>query len=186
MIGIDEVGRGAWAGPLVVAGCYFTENPGFLHGLDDSKKLSRKQRELIESSIKSSTCFKIVSVEPTYIDRHGLTASIKKAVLEILDDMPADMTIMLDGKYNFLAGTKYAIRTLVEVGADRHYAAVMAASNLAKVERDRIMQAYDKRYIGYGFARNVGYGTREHAAAICSLGLTPIHRISFKPVGVHV
>jgi ribonuclease HII len=182
MIGIDEVGRGAWAGPMVVAGCYFTENPGFVRGLNDSKKLSRHARELIENDIKSSTIFKVVVVPPKTIDELGLTECTRIAILDILSNMPNDEVIMLDGKYNFLKSTDYYYRTKVEVKADAKYASVMAASILAKVERDRLMLDYDVTFPNYGFSTNVGYGTNQHIESLKKLGSTPIHRESFKPI----
>ncbi|MDO8265739.1 MAG: ribonuclease HII [Candidatus Saccharibacteria bacterium] len=182
MIGIDEVGRGAWAGPLVVAGCCFHENPGFTRGLDDSKKLTRKKREELDGVIKSNTFFKIVSLSHKRVDRLGLTEATKQAILEIIKEMPSNADIILDGKYNFLKGTKYETRTKVVIGADGKYPSVMAASIIAKVERDSIMQEFDKKYPEYGFDKNVGYGTKKHAQALRKHGITPIHRLSFNPI----
>ena len=182
MIGIDEVGRGAWAGPLVIAGCCFHENPGFTRGLDDSKKLTRKQRESLDGVIKSNTFFKIVSISSQRVDRLGLTEATKQAILEVLDEMPSDTDIILDGKYNYLKNTKYEKRTSVIVGADGKYTSVMAASIIAKVERDGIMRDYANKYPKYGFDTNVGYGTVKHILALQKYGATEIHRKSFKPV----
>lgn len=182
MIGIDEVGRGAWAGPLVVAGCCFHENPGFTRGLDDSKKLTRKQRESLDSDIKSNTFFKIVTMSSQQVERLGLTEATKQAIIEILQEMPLNDEIMLDGSYNFLKDTIYEHQARVEVGADGKYSAVMAASIIAKVERDRIMHNYSKNYPEYGFESNVGYGTKKHLKALKKYGITQIHRRSFKPI----
>ncbi len=186
MIGIDEVGRGAWAGPLVVAGCYFTENPGFIRELNDSKKLKPQIRNDIEGSIKSSTIFKIVSVPACRVDALGLTEAIKGAILEILTMMPTDVMIQLDGKYNFLKGTVYENRVKVEVGADGRYSSVMAASVLAKVERDRYMRQQSSNYPEYGFDTNVGYGTAGHILALKKYGVCDLHRRSFKPIKVFI
>lgn len=182
MIGIDEVGRGAWAGPLVVAGCYFTENPGFLIGLNDSKVLTKKRRESLESAIKSATIFEVVVLSAHLVDSLGLTACIKKAIMQIVAKLPKDSEIMLDGKYNFLKDTRYEDRSRVEIGADGKYASVMAASIIAKVERDRLMLKYDKKYPGYGFATNVGYGTTQHRTALKTRGICKLHRRSYRPV----
>ncbi len=182
MIGIDEVGRGAWAGPLVLAGCYFIENPGFIEGLNDSKLLSATKRNKLAPQIMSSTIFKIVCIEPETIDQIGLTASIKQGILEILEFMPQGEVIQLDGKFNFLKGTSYEDRAKVEVRADSKYPSVMAASVLAKVERDALMRKYHTLYPQYGFSTNVGYGTIQHRSAIVSYGITPIHRMSFAPI----
>lgn len=182
MIGIDEVGRGALAGPLVVAGCYFIENPGFTRGLNDSKLLTRKKREELDDLVKSNTMFKIVTVSSNDVDRLGLTTAIKNAIITILKDMPADMEIMLDGKYKFLKGTEYESRTKVVIKADQKYTSVMASSIIAKVERDRIMSEYSLEYPNYGFSSNVGYGTKMHIDAIIKYGPTKIHRKTFKPL----
>ena len=182
MIGIDEVGRGALAGPLVVAGCCFHENPGFTRGLDDSKKLSIKKRESLDSDIKSNTFFSIVSISSEVVDSIGLTKAIRSAILEILKSMPKDEDIMLDGKYNFLKGTIYEPRTKVVIKADQKYSSVMAASIIAKVERDRIMKEYSIKYPEYGFNSNVGYGSKMHLEAINKYGPTNIHRKTFKPL----
>ena len=186
MIGIDEVGRGALAGPLVVAGCCFHENPGFTRGLDDSKKLSIKKRESLDSDIKSNTFFSIVSISSEVVDSIGLTKAIRSAILEILMSMPKDEDIMLDGKYNFLKDTIYESRTKVVVKADQKYTSVMAASIIAKVERDKEMRQYALKYPDYGFETNVGYGTKKHMQALNQIGVTPIHRKSFKPVSALV
>ncbi len=182
MIGIDEVGRGAWAGPLVVAGCYFTENPGFIRQLNDSKKLTRRVRENIDSHIKSATLHEIVIVPPELVDELGLTMCIKQAVIEIVSRLPQDAEIMLDGTYNFLKGTPDEHRTKVVKQADSLYSSVMAASVIAKVARDRIMAEYAVRYPAYGFDRHVGYGTKLHREALDRFGVTAIHRRSVKPV----
>lgn len=182
MIGIDEVGRGALAGPLVVAGCCFHENPGFTRGLDDSKMLTRKQRESLDGVIKSNTFYKIVSISSQLVDQLGLTEAIKQAILEILKEMPSDTEIILDGKYNFLKNTKYSTRTSVVIKADQQYSSVMAASIIAKVERDKLMREYALKYPDYGFERNVGYGTAYHIGMIKKIGASPIHRKSFEPL----
>jgi len=182
MIGIDEVGRGALAGPLVVAGCCFHENPGFTYGLDDSKRLSRKMRESLDDDIKSNTYFKIVIISSDKVDSLGLTNSIRSAILEILKYMPRDAPIMMDGKFNFLKGTQYQDRAKVEIKADQKHSSVMAASIIAKVERDRIMREFAKKYKYYGFESNVGYGTKKHLESLNTYGPTSIHRKSFKPL----
>jgi ribonuclease HII len=186
MIGIDEVGRGALAGPLVVAGCFFTENPGFTYGLNDSKLLTRKKREELDSLVKSNTMFKIVIISSEDVDRDGLTKSIKRAIIEILKSMPSDMEIMMDGKYNFLKNTKYFKRSKVEIKADQKHTSVMAASIIAKVERDRIMREYSLKYPEYGFENNVGYGTKKHLDSISIFGPTKIHRKTFKPMSKNI
>lgn len=182
MIGIDEVGRGALAGPLVVAGCYFTENPGFIRGLNDSKKLSKKTRARLDGDIKSGTLYAIIFVPPEEVDAHGLTACIRKATIQIVSQLPQEAEIILDGKYNFLRGTPNEHRTKVVKHADGLYPSVMAASVIAKVARDKLMEGYAKQYPEYGFERHVGYGTAAHLDALEKFGISPIHRRSVAPV----
>jgi ribonuclease HII len=182
MIGIDEAGRGAWAGPLVVAGCLFLENPGFIDDLHDSKKLTAKQREALEDKIKSLSIYEIVAVSHSDVDTYGLTTCLRNAIVKILIKLPKDQRIMLDGKYNFLKDTEYADRTSVIIGADSKYFSVMAASILAKVERDRIMKEYAKQFPQYGFDTHVGYGTQKHLESLKKSGACSIHRLSVKPL----
>ena len=182
MIGIDEAGRGAWAGPLVVAGCSFAENPGFIRGLNDSKKLTRKKREALESQIKSSTYFHVVVVPSARIDEVGLTQCLREAMIEIAVKLPHNQEIIIDGPYNFLKNTEFDVRVRCEVRADGSYVPVMAASILAKVERDRIMRGYVSEYPDYGFESHVGYGTIKHIQALKSFGATSVHRQSYRPI----
>lgn len=182
MIGIDEAGRGAWAGPLVIAGCFIKGKPTYVRELNDSKKLSFHKRLTLEKLIKSSALCHIVIKSPQEVDSKGLTNCIREAILEILSVMPNNELIMLDGKYNFLKNTKYEGRALVEIQADGIYPSVMAASIIAKVRRDKLMEMYAKEYPGYMFERHVGYGTQAHQKALEKLGVSPIHRRSVSPI----
>ena len=179
LIGIDEVGRGCWAGPLVVAAVALEKN---VPGLRDSKKTSEKQRLSLDSLIRSNTRFiSIIEVSNKTIDEIGLTASLsfamKKAVIGLKLDNYSQ--IIIDGNYNFLSEFE---RSSTLVKADSKVDEVMAASIVAKVYRDNIMRNFENIYPGYDFKNNVGYGTKKHIDALNNLGVTPIHRYSYKPI----
>lgn len=183
MIGIDEAGRGAWAGPLVVAAVMFSENPGFIKGLDDSKRLRPKVRESLAETIKSSAIVGVAQASPEEVDQLGLTRATSQCILEVLKQMPKGKPIIIDGRQNFLAGTAYDHLVTCEVKADQKRPAVMAASIIAKVSRDLQMQASAKQFPGWGFDSHVGYGTARHLHELISRG--PIkgwHRFSFEPI----
>jgi ribonuclease HII len=180
LAGIDEVGRGAFAGPLVVAAAILPAADG-LESLDDSKRLSVAQRdELFDEISRIAIATSIVIVDPVEIDLRGLHRcnlwALREAALG-LD--PAPEHAIVDG-YR-VAPMPFPHEALAQ--ADHRSRCVAAASILAKVTRDRIMHELDAAYPGYGFATNVGYGTSEHRVAIDSLGLCPAHRRSFAGVG---
>ena len=170
--GIDEAGRGPLAGPLVVAGVVFEKR---VYKLDDSKKLTPKQREKLFERIIHNTRYKIVVIDNDEIDAKGISASLAKALRLIQDALNAD-TYLFDGNTSFGVD---GIETLIK--ADQSIKEVMAASILAKVTRDRIMCEYDKLYPEYRFCKHKGYGTKEHIEAIKKYGLSPIHRKRFRP-----
>jgi ribonuclease HII len=182
MIGIDEVGRGALAGPLVVAGCIFTKEFRFIEELNDSKKLSKSNRERLAKIIWSSAIVKIVEISSTTIDRLGISESITRACTEIVSSMPKEHVIQLDGPYNFLKNTQFMHRSRTCIRADSLFPEVMAASIVAKVYRDDKMQKYAEKFKDYGFDKNVGYGTRYHLQKLKEVGPCRIHRKSFAPM----
>lgn len=179
IVGVDEVGRGCWAGPLV-AGAVILGEP--LFGLRDSKKLSAKQRIKLATDIRNSAeAIGLGWVSPQEIDRIGLTAAVRMAMYRAvaLISLPYD-EIIIDGSYNFLAELPLA-RTVVK--ADDTVAAVSAASIVAKVARDLYMSGEAAAaYPAYGFDKHVGYGTQVHQEALRALGITPLHRLSVRPV----
>lgn len=180
-IGIDEVGRGCWAGPLVV-GVVALADGIELSGLTDSKKLSRAKRESLSGQIKACANVSLGWVSPSEIDEDGLSTALRTGALRALDKMSIDReaTFILDGSYNFLADTKYIVECAV--GADAYIPAVSAASIVAKVARDAYMYEQADVYTEYGFESHVGYGTKRHQLALQQHGVTPLHRMSFKPV----
>lgn len=182
VLGIDEVGRGSWAGPLVVGAVVLpTKIP---EGLTDSKLLSRKQRDFIATDIKSCALFcKTGWVWPEEIDRTGLTEAISLAITRAIEGCHNYEKIIIDGSYNFLPKN---IKSICMVKADLSVPAVSAASIVAKVERDEYMRTQAVIYPNYGFENHVGYGTEKHRKSLAQHGITPIHRTSFKPVSLYI
>jgi ribonuclease HII len=177
-VGIDEVGRGCWAGPLV-AGAVVLGTP--IKGLKDSKKLSAKRRErLSEEILLMAKAVGIGWVTAEEVDRLGLTISVGLAMKRALEQITTDYDeIIIDGNLNFFPDNVKA-KTLIK--ADDLIPAVSAASIVAKVARDRYMYAVAKDYPNYGFEKHVGYGTAVHLKALSTYGVTPLHRMSYKPV----
>ncbi len=180
MIGIDEVGRGCWAGPLLVVAARGRSR--LPEGLKDSKKLSKLQRERLLAAIVASCDIGEGWVQPAEIDALGLTQAMKLGVERALLKLAArpEETILLDGNSNYCAD-RYTNVTCVVQGDDVH-PIISAASIYAKVTRDTVMQSYAKQFPQYGFERHVGYGTRLHQEALNSFGITELHRRTFKPM----
>ncbi len=175
--GIDEAGRGPLAGPVVAAACILPE--GFLPaGINDSKKLSETARDhLYELIMKNcQTGVGIISVDE--IDQINIYEATKKAMIEAVKALPATpdhlfvdaMVIPVD------------IHQTSIIKGDAKSASIAAASIIAKVTRDRLMKEYARQYPGYGFEKNMGYGTREHLLGLEKYGITPQHRKTFAPV----
>lgn len=178
IVGIDEVGRGCWAGP-VVAGAVLLDLP--IVGLKDSKKLSKKQRERLDAEIRvSALAFGLGWVSAEEVDQIGLTEAVRLAMRRAMSQVTATYEqIVIDGDYNFFAGDP---KSSAIIGADNTVPAVSAASIIAKVARDKYMAEAALRFPGYGFEKHVGYGTAAHSSALKLLGLTELHRRSFKPI----
>ncbi|MFT6387198.1 MAG: ribonuclease HII [Cellvibrionaceae bacterium] len=179
MAGVDEVGRGPLAGDVVTA-AVILDPAKPIKGLDDSKKLSEKKRDYFFEIIKENALsWSIARCSASEIDQLNiLQASLlamKKAV-ESLRVQPEH--VLVDG--NKIPVWHYQAEAVVK--GDSRVAAIAAASILAKVTRDREMQEYEKQYPGYGFAKHKGYPTQQHRDAIKILGITPIHRRSYRPV----
>lgn len=177
VVGIDEVGRGAWAGPLVVGAVQLTRQ---INELKDSKLLSPGARQKLAKKIyKNSDLWGLGWVGPDKVDELGLTAATRLAMELALEKFPSDIEIIIDGRVNFLPG-RQNVRTLIQ--ADNLVPAVSAASIIAKVARDEHMKKQGQIYSLYGFERNVGYGTLFHRKAIEKFGLCSLHRRSWKPL----
>jgi ribonuclease HII len=177
--GVDEVGRGAWAGP-VVAGAVILPPHSLIDGLNDSKLLTSKRRlELNRVIRRRALAVGLGWVSAAEVDAEGLTWAVQQSGLRALAalDTAFDL-VMLDGKHNYLAG-RHASQTLVK--ADQLVVPVAAGSVVAKVARDRYMEGLAKRYPGYAFDKHKGYGTKAHAAALAKRGPTDIHRRTWGP-----
>jgi ribonuclease HII len=179
VVGIDEVGRGCWAGP-VVAGAVILKRP--IPGLKDSKLLSKKQREQLALIIEQEAlAIGLGWVDAGKLDEIGLTAAVGLAMRQALEQISLDYDeVIIDGHFNFLVNNPKA-RAVIK--ADSSVPAASAASILAKVARDNYMAEIAAKYPQYGFDKHVGYGTALHLANLRLHGVTVLHRRSFKPVG---
>jgi ribonuclease HII len=172
LCGIDEAGRGPLAGPLVVAGVILLRR---INGLKDSKKLGQQERERLYDRIVERSRYHLVIVDAAEIDDHGISWCLRKALEEIVKVLGApEVRFLFDGNSRY--GVP-GIATMIK--ADGKVKAVSAASILAKVTRDRIMEELAQAYPEYGFEHHKGYGTTQHLEAIERYGYTPIHRRSF-------
>ena len=192
ILGIDEVGRGPYAGPLVIGACILgdwqnSENAEWIKKLTDSKKLSAKRREGLYVLIKETALATATGwVSSTEIDEVGLSKALRlatrRAVEQIQKTKVPFSEIIIDGTMNFLVGTKLEKYVSTLKKGDFLMKEISAASILAKVERDNYMAKLDAVYPEYGFGKHVGYGTAAHQKAMEEFGLTPEHRRSFRPV----
>lgn len=182
ILGIDEVGRGPWAGPLVVGAVVLGNSK--IEGLTDSKKLTKKRRDALDIVIREQAAgIGLGWVHADEIDAIGLSAALRIATIRAVDQITAPYhEIIIDGTINFLQDTTKGQYVTTLPKADLLIKSVSAASIVAKVARDTYMAKQDDTYPGYGFTSHVGYGTAAHRLAIESLGVTPLHRLSFAPL----
>lgn len=182
ILGIDEVGRGPWAGPLVIGAVVL--GGAQIEGLTDSKKLSKKRREELDVMIRETAdAYGLGWVHANEIDEVGLSEALRLATRRAVEQIKVPYhEIIIDGTINFLADTTKGQYVTTMKKADLLVPSVSAASIIAKVARDAYMAEQDMLYEGYGFAAHVGYGTAAHRAVIEQLGVTPLHRLSFAPL----
>ena len=189
ILGIDEVGRGPWAGPLVVGAVIL--GGAEIEGLNDSKKLTKKRREVLDEAIREqSAAWALGWVGAGELDDVGMSQALRLATRRAVKQIQSQCKennlafdeIIIDGTVNFLADTALERYVTVMAKADGLIPSVSAASIIAKVARDQFMTEQDAVYPGYGFASNAGYGVAKHRAAIERLGVTPLHRLSFAPL----
>lgn len=182
ILGIDEVGRGAWAGPLVVGAVVLGGVE--ISGLTDSKQISKKRREEIAPQIFAQCSgVGIGWVHPDELDVIGLSKALRLATIRAVEQISAPYhEIIIDGTVNFLQDTGKGKFVTTLKKADLLIPSVSAASIVAKVARDQYMEAQHLSWPGYSFDTNVGYGTATHQRALLRLGPTPLHRMSFGPL----
>ena len=190
VIGIDEAGRGPWAGPVTVAACWLDASAlsSLVPGLDDSKKLTAAQRETFHAILTAPPhLHAVLSVPVETIDRDGIlnaTLAGMAEVAQVLAGLLSDAgvgevaQVLIDG--NQMPPLTLPAQTVVR--GDSRSLSIAAASVIAKHERDRIMKALAATFPGYGWETNMGYGTKAHQQGLASLGVTPYHRRSFAPV----
>lgn len=186
VIGLDEVGRGAFAGPIVAAGVIYSPNleHPFLREVNDSKLLKPKQRELCSELIKQyATHWTIESIDIAYINKHGIgkanTAVFRKVLNKLISSInDSNYFILIDGFHKkYLPGGIKKQKGIVK--GDQKSLSIASASIIAKVYRDNLMREANKSFPNYMFAQNKGYGTLEHRNAIENYGASKFHRIAF-------
>ena len=207
MIGIDEAGRGSWAGPIVAASCWINfENYKLLSkDINDSKKISSKTRKKIILSLNNSVKYSSAISTPEEIDRYGLTVAniiaMKRSIYCLLHSFnentikkKLNFKVYVDGNYKpdfssiditlkknqMIKLDSHDLYSLVK--GDEKSKTIALASIIAKETRDSIMRNYSVKYSQYKFNNHFGYGTAKHREAILLFGITPIHRKSFKPI----
>ena len=176
--GVDEVGRGPWAGP--VTACAVSLDPNNIpDGLNDSKKLTAKRREALFELIMDSAQVSLIHVEVEEIDEINILQATFRAMERAVSNLSIPNHILIDG--NKIPPNLTAPTTAVIKG-DGKSVSIAAASIIAKVTRDRLMLDLSKLYPGYGWETNAGYGTKMHQSGLLNHGVTPHHRRSFKPI----
>ena len=178
--GIDEAGRGPWAGP-VVASAVILDRKNIPQGLNDSKKLNEAKREALFDPIMQSSHVGIGIVSAAEIDDINILQATFVAMQRAFDqlDVKSDLAL-IDGNKS----PKLSCKTQTIIGGDAKSLSIAAASIIAKVTRDRIMHQLDLIYPQFNFARHKGYGTAAHAAALSKIGPCAEHRKSFKPIAL--
>ncbi|MDR0199339.1 MAG: ribonuclease HII [Streptococcaceae bacterium] len=176
--GIDEVGRGPLAGPVVAAAVILPVNCHIM-GLNDSKQVPKAKHAAMAQEIRDkAVSFGIGVISPQKIDEVNIYEASKLAMLAAVASLEVDPEHLLIDAMTL----NVAVAQTKIIHGDATSLSIAAASIVAKVYRDELMRAYDEEYPGYGFTQNAGYGTKQHLEALHKLGVTPIHRRSFEPV----
>jgi ribonuclease HII len=204
--GIDEAGRGPWAGPVVACALTMPLQTRIV-GLDDSKKLSAEERERLFEILQEKAQYGVGIISSEYIDQFGLSKAVNQAFIQAIQNLETALNIqptstpdtklptpptdapptaitrtpdflLIDGKDKL--ALPYPYKTIID--GDQKIKLIAAASIIAKVTRDRIMQQEAKKYPEYGFENHMGYGTAQHQQALKKHGITPIHRKSYAPI----
>ncbi|MBS6719346.1 ribonuclease HII [Streptococcus sp. HMSC073D05] len=176
--GVDEVGRGPLAGPVVAAAVILPKGCK-ISGLNDSKKIPKsKHKEIYEAVLQNAIAIGIGVKDNHVIDQVNIYEATKLAMMEAIGQLePQPQHLLIDAMKLDLPISQTSI-----IKGDANSLSIAAASIVAKVTRDQMMEEFDKEYPGYDFAKNAGYGTANHLAGLDQLGVTPIHRRSFEPV----
>jgi ribonuclease HII len=178
IVGIDEVGRGCFAGPVVVGAVMFSSESQIPEGIADSKLLKPQKREELDKLIReSAVSFAIAEVSVEVINDLGIGKATQQAFREVLEKLDTTPDQILIDAF-FIEGIDKTIQKPI-IGGDRVCISIAAASIIAKVYRDRLMDELDKDYPQYGLKKNKGYGTKAHRDAIKKYGLSKLHRTSF-------
>ena len=184
VVGVDEAGRGPLAGPVVVGAVLILSKSEVVDGVRDSKMLSKNQREaLYEDITKCSTAWGIGIVNSNEIDRMGIKNAVKEAMILAVSDVEKKLKNKIE--YVISDGAVYLLddRKMLSINhGDMYHYSISAASIIAKVTRDRIMDEYAKKFPKYGFEKHMGYGTKLHLEAISKYGICDIHRRSYAPI----
>ena len=177
--GVDEAGRGPWAGPVIAAAVVVTPDSTWLEGVDDSKQLTRRRREDLAAAIVSSLAYGVGGASVREVDRFNVRVAAALAMRRALARLRVAVdVVVVDG----LAMPELGRAHEAMVDGDARCFAVACASILAKTVRDRLMGRLALRYPDFGWDHNAGYGTADHRAALDRRGPTPHHRRSFTPV----
>ncbi len=174
--GVDEVGRGCLAGPVLAAAVILSNS---IDSLNDSKKLSKKKREVLYSEILENATSVAIGVKwNDYIDNHNIKIASEDAMKDAISSLSVKPEkVLVDG---------FSLDIPIEnegiIKGDQKYQQIMAASIIAKVTRDEIMRSFHYIYPQYDFKSNSGYGTKKHLEALDKYSYTPIHRLTFKPI----
>ena len=176
--GVDEVGRGPLAGPVVAAAVILPKGSK-IPGLNDSKKIPKsKHKEIYEAVLQEAIAIGIGVKDNQVIDQVNIYEATKLAMMEAIGQLdPQPQHLLIDAMKLDLPISQTSI-----IKGDANSLSIAAASIVAKVTRDQMMEEFDREYPGYDFAQNAGYGTAKHLAGLDQLGVTPIHRRSFEPV----
>ena len=176
--GVDEVGRGPLAGPVVAAAVILPEDCK-ISGLNDSKKIPKsKHKEIYEAVLQNAIAIGIGIKDNQVIDQVNIYEATKLAMREAIGQLePQPQHLLIDAMRLDLPISQTSI-----IKGDANSLSIAAASIVAKVTRDQMMEEFDREYPGYDFAQNAGYGTVKHLAGLDKLGVTPIHRRSFEPI----
>jgi len=184
VVGVDEAGRGPLAGPVVVGAVLILSKSEVVDGVRDSKMLSKNQREALYDNItKCSTAWGVGIVSSNEIDRMGIKNAVKEAMILAVSDVEKKLKNKIE--YVISDGAVYLLedRKMLSINhGDMYHYSISAASIIAKVTRDRIMDEYAKKFPKYGFEKHMGYGTKLHLEAISKYGICDIHRRSYAPI----